>query len=254
MNEATNEATKLFSAVAAAYARHRITYPAAFFELFLGRLISNPLVWDCGCGSGQAAIDLATAGARVIATDASAAQLAAARPHPQISYQLAEACSSGLDSASVDGVLVAAAVHWFAGDAFNTEVRRVCKSGAVVAWIGYLPLRLADQRLQSSLDAFHSVTLAPWWPAERRWVEQSYAGLAFPAEEWQFPAGLWIERHWTLAELIAHIGTWSAVQRSREAGSDPVPNLQAELAGLWPEKGQAALLVRWPFMGRWGQL
>jgi hypothetical protein len=85
-------------------------------------------------------------------------------------------------------------------------------------------------------------------------VEQSYAGLAFPAEEWPFPAGLWIERHWTLAELIAHIGTWSAVQRSREAGSDPLPNLQAELESLWPEMGQAALLVRWPFIGRWGQL
>ncbi|MEB3207477.1 MAG: class I SAM-dependent methyltransferase [Synechococcus sp.] len=234
-----NGATNLFSAVAAAYARHRITYP---------------LVWDCGCGSGQAAIDLATAGARVIATDASAAQLAAASPHPRISYQQADATASGLGDASLDGVLVAAAVHWFAGDAFNTEVRRVCKSGAVVAWIGYLPLRLADQRLQSSLDEFHSVTLAPWWPAERRWVEQSYAGLAFPAEEWQFPAGLWIERHWTLYELIAHIGTWSAVQRSREAGSDPLPNLQAELKALWPEMGQAALLVRWPFMGRWGQL
>ena len=76
-------------------------------------------------------------------------------------------------------------------------------------------MRLADPRLQSSLDAFHSVTLA---------------------------------------ELIAHIGTWSAVQRSREAGSDPLPNLQAELESLWPEMGQAALLVRWPFMGRWGQL
>ena len=83
-----SEAVHLFGAVASAYARHRITYPTAFFELFLGQLVSNPLVWDCGCGSGQAAIDLATAGARVIATDASAAQLAAARPHPQISYQL----------------------------------------------------------------------------------------------------------------------------------------------------------------------
>jgi hypothetical protein len=41
-----NEATSLFSAVAAAYARHRITYLAAFFEAFLGHLISNPLVWD----------------------------------------------------------------------------------------------------------------------------------------------------------------------------------------------------------------
>jgi hypothetical protein len=65
---------------------------------------------------------------------------------------------------------------------------------------------------------------------------------------------LWIERHWSLSELIAHIGTWSAVQRSREAGIDPLPALQAELAGLWPDAGPTPLTVRWPFMGRWGQV
>jgi SAM-dependent methyltransferase len=249
-----SEASSLFGAVAAAYARHRITYPAAFFEAFLGHLGADPLVWDCGCGSGQASLDLASAGARVIATDASDAQLAAAQPHPRIRYRQAEAGASGLASASVDGVLVAAAVHWFAGDPFNAEVRRVCKPGAMLAWIGYLPLQLPDPRLQSVLDGFHNGTLAPWWPAERRWVERSYAGLAFPGDEWPFPEGLWIERHWTLAALIAHIGTWSAVQRCREAGSDPLPPLEAGLAAVWPEQGQAPLLVRWPFMGRWGQV
>ena len=249
-----SDASYLFGAVAAAYARHRITYPAAFFDAFLALLPADPLVWDCGCGSGQASHDLATAGARVIATDASAAQLAAARAHPRIRYQQAQAQASGLAGASLDGVLVAAAVHWFAGDSFNTEVRRVCKPGAVMAWIGYLPLRLPEHRLQSVLDAFHNGTLAPWWPTERQWVEQSYAGLDFPGDEWPFPAGLWIERNWSLAELIAHIGTWSAVQRSREAGSDPLPALQGELASLWPNAGQTPLTVRWPFMGRWGQV
>lgn len=249
-----NEASSLFGAVAAAYARHRITYPAAFYEAFLERLPANPLVWDCGCGSGQASVDLAEAGARVLATDASAAQLAAASPHPRVRYQQADATASGLGDASLDAVLVAAAVHWFAGERFNAEVRRVCKPGAVMAWIGYLPLLLPKERLQTQLDAFHNGTLAPWWPLERRWVEQSYAGLAFPGEEWAFPTGLWIERHWTLDELIAHIGTWSAVQRSREAGIDLLPGLKAELAALWPDGGTTPLTVHWPFMGRWGQV
>jgi SAM-dependent methyltransferase len=246
------EASALFGAVAAAYARHRLTYPAAFFELLLQRLPADPLVWDCGCGSGQASLDLAGGGARVIATDASAAQLAAAQPHPQITYRQAPAEASGLAAASVDGVLVAAAVHWFAGEAFNTEVRRVCTPEAVMAWIGYLPLRLPGSQLQAVMDTFHNSTLAPWWPAERRWVEQSYAGLEFPGENWPFPPGLWIERRWTLADLLAHIGTWSAVQRSREAGSDPLPALAAELTPLWPRQGAGPLRVRWPFMGRWG--
>ncbi len=247
-----NTASALFGAVAAAYARHRLTYPAAFFEALLQRLPADPLVWDCGCGSGQASLDLAERGARVIGTDASAAQLAAAAAHPCIHYRQAPAAASGLANASVDGVLVAAAVHWFAGEAFNAEVRRVAKPGAVLAWIGYLPLLLPQPRLQAMMDQFHNGTLAPWWPAERRWVEQSYAGLMFPGEEWPFPEDLWIERHWTLAALLAHIGTWSAVTRCREAGRDPVPALAAALAPLWPNQGEAALAVRWPFMGRWG--
>jgi SAM-dependent methyltransferase len=247
-----HDASALFGTVAAAYARHRLTYPQAFFELLLQRLPAHPLVWDCGCGSGQASLDLAERDVRVLATDASAAQLAAAQPHPRIHYSQASAIASGLGTASVDGVLVAAAVHWFAGEAFNSEVRRVSKPGAVMAWIGYLPLLVPEPELQALLDRFHHNTLARWWPAERHWVEQSYAGLEFPGQEWTFPQGLWIERRWTLAALLAHIGTWSAVTRSRAAGADPLPALAAELTPLWPDQGAAALPVRWPFMGRWG--
>jgi hypothetical protein len=61
----------------------------------------------------------------------------------------------------VDGVLVAEAVHWFAGEAFKSEVRRVAKPGAVLAWIGYLPLLLPEPRLKAVVDAFHHGTRAP---------------------------------------------------------------------------------------------
>lgn len=246
-----------FGPVAAQYARNRPTYPEAFWDAYVARLGPEAVVWDCACGSGQAALALAGRGVRVFATDASAAQLEAAEPHPLIRYRQAPAEASRLAAASVDGVLVATAVHWFAGDAFNAEVRRVCKPGAVMAWIGYLPFQLTDdgvQMLQRVLDHFYGTTLEPWWPHERHWVEQSYAGLPFPGREWSFPQDLWIERCWDLAQLLGYLGTWSAVQAARTAGDHPLTALRSTLEPLWPEAGAAALRVRWPFMGRWGQV
>jgi len=246
-----------FGPMAAEYARHRPNYPEAFWDAYVARLEPRAVVWDCGCGSGQAALALARRGVRVIATDASAAQLDAAESHPLISYRQAPAEASGLAEGSVDGVLVAAAVHWFAGPAFNAEVRRVGKPGAVMAWIGYLPFQLAGdgtQALQAVLDHCYGTTLEPWWPPERRWVDQGYAGLPFPGQEWPFPKNLWIERHWDLSQLMGYVGTWSAVQAARATGVDPLPALRSALLPLWPQGGATALHVRWSFMGRWGQL
>ncbi len=248
-------AAELFGAVAAAYARHRPTYPDAFLDGFVARLENQPAqVWDCGCGSGQASLALAQRGVRVIATDASAAQLASAPAHPLVTYAQASADASGLAAASVDGVLVAAAVHWFAGEGFNREVRRVARPGAVMAWIGYLPLQLEVPELQALVQHFYATTLAPWWPPQRQLVECSYAGLEFPGQEWPFPEGLEIVRHWSLEALLGYLASWSAVSAARAAGWDPLAPLALELAAHWPEGGSGQVEARWPFMGRWGRV
>ncbi len=252
-----SEASDLFGAVAADYARYRLTYPEEFFAAFAARLPDSgatSTVWDCGCGNGQASVALAKRVQAVVATDASADQLALAVPHPRVEYRCASATASGLADASVDGVLVAAAIHWFGGEAFNREVRRVCRPGAPMAWIGYLPPLLADPHLQNLLHGFTEHTLGPWWPQERRWVDGCFAGLPFPGQEWPFPQGIWIDRRWTLPELLGCVGTWSAVQRCRRSGHDPLPELAASLGPLWPGQGQERLRVRWPFMGRWGSV
>jgi SAM-dependent methyltransferase len=246
--------SEVFGAVAAAYARHRLTYPAPFFDAVAARLPAEALVWDCGCGNGQAALDLAARNLRVIGTDASAEQLGAAGLHPLVTYRQARAEASGLAAGSVDAVVVAAALHWFDLEAFNAEVRRVARPGALLAWIGYLPLRLPHPELQQQLEHFRTVTLAPWWAPSCAWVEAGYRNLPFPAREDPFPADLWIERHWTLPQLIAHLGTTSAVQRSRAAGLDLLTPLQQALQPRWPAQGCDALPLRWPFMGRWGSL
>lgn len=248
-------ASELFGAVADAYARHRLTYPEPFFDTFVARLPRGAAsrVWDCGCGSGQASLALAERVSEVIATDASAEQLRAARPHPRLRYHQATAAASGLEGGSIDAVMVAAAIHWFAGEDFDREVRRVCRPGAVLAWIGYLPMQAGPPDLRRLLHHFHEERLAPWWPHERRWVEASYAGLRFPGLEWPFPGDLWIERRWSLDELLGHLSTWSAVQRAREAGDDPLPALRRDLERTWPRQAPRVEL-RWPFMGRWGEV
>jgi SAM-dependent methyltransferase len=250
----TEQAAALFGAVSRAYASHRPTYPPSFFSAFAARCPGQKSVWDCGCGSGQASLALAEHFEQVLASDASAEQLQQAPPHPRIHYRQAPATTSGLAPASVDGVLVAAAVHWFAGEAFNAEVCRVASDGAAMAWIGYLPLQLAATELQVCLDHFYGTTLEPWWPRERHWVDRCYAGLPFPGEEWPFPDQLWIERHWNLTDLLGYLGTWSAVERARQHGLEPLKPLSAELRQRWPDEGNQTLLVRWPFMGRWGRI
>src|SRR5438034_4049730 len=70
-----------FSDVAAAYAAHRPTYPAALVDLLAESAPRRDLAWDAGCGSGQLSVLLAERFARVIATDASPEQIAHAAPH-----------------------------------------------------------------------------------------------------------------------------------------------------------------------------
>lgn len=109
----------LFSQVAEKYASHRPTYPQGFFSDLAARCADRALAWDCGCCNGQASVALADHFEQVIATDASAQQIQQARPHRRVSYRTASATASGLKDASVDAILVAQAVHWFAGEAFK---------------------------------------------------------------------------------------------------------------------------------------
>ncbi|MEY2643466.1 MAG: hypothetical protein RLZZ611_115 [Cyanobacteriota bacterium] len=244
----------LFGAVAAAYAQHRPTYPAAWFGRFAARCGHRRRVWDCGCGNGQASLALAEVFDEVVATDASPNQIEEAIAHPRIRYSCAPASASGLPAGSVDAVLVAQAVHWFAGEAFNAEVLRVARPGAVLAWIGYLTPQLPDPELQERFDRFYGDTLQPWWAPERDWVDRRYAGLPFPGQEWPFPDDLQIERHWSLEAFLNYLATWSAVESAQRHGEHVLAGLEQELISQWPEQGQRPLLIRWPLMGRWGPI
>lgn len=239
-----------FSGAAAEYAVFRPRYPAALFTALAQLAPGRDAAWDCATGSGQAAVGLAAHFARVVATDASAAQIAAAAAHPRITYHVATAEASGLAPHGVQLVSVAQALHWFDQAAFHAEVRRVAVPGGVLAAWGYALFEL-DPAVDALVHHFSEHTLAGHWPPERVHVDAEYRTLPFPFDELPFPAAT-IEQPLTLAGLAGYLGTWSAVLRYRQAhGRDPVAALVRELGPWWGDAAQPRV-VRWRVFGRVG--
>src|SRR4051812_19118878 len=122
-----------FSRQAAGYSVYRPSYPDALFDFVAGLAPARRRAWDCATGNGQAAVGLARLFESVVATDASAAQIAHAHRHPRVAYRVAPAESSGLEAGTIDLVTVAQAAHWLDLDAFYEEVRRVLVPGGAIA-------------------------------------------------------------------------------------------------------------------------
>lgn len=241
-----------FSAAAPAYAAFRPRYPAALFTALARLAPGRALAWDCATGSGQAALGLAEHFERVVATDASAAQLGAALPYPRVTYRLAPADASGLAKRSVDLVTVAQALHWLDRDAFYGEARRVLvPNGLVAAWC-YALLQI-EPAVNSVINAFYRDTVGPYWPPERALTETGYRTVVFPFDEIPFPP-MWMTADWTLAELGGYVRTWSAVLRHDAAtGKDAVAALLAALEPLWGPIDRPRT-VRWPLAVRVGRV
>lgn len=235
--------TDHFAGVAAQYAQFRPGYPPALFDFLAAQAPDRDVAWDCGTGTGLAAIPLAERFESVVATDASEAQLAQAARHPRIAYRALREGSSRLPDHSASLVTVAQAAHWFDLDAFYREVDRVLKPRGVVALWCYGILSIATE-IDRILQRFEHGKVGPHWPEERRHVDAEYTTLPFPYHRIATPT-LAMEATLTRAGLLGYLGSWSAVSRYRTAtGEDPLVDLEAELAPLWP--ASETKLVRWP--------
>jgi len=230
----------LFASVAREYASFRPGYPPELFAWLARAAPARGAVWDCGCGSGQASVALAEHFSQVFATDVSAEQIAAARPHPRVRYSVAAAENSGLESRSVDLVTVAQALHWFDVQAFYIEARRVARRDALLAVWNYPRPEFTDPALDRIFLDFYSDVVGPYWPAERRHIEANYTTLPFPFEELPHPSfGLVLE--WNFEQVLGYVSSWSATARYRQAlGQDPLPHLRATLGPAWPGEGARA--------------
>jgi SAM-dependent methyltransferase len=241
-----------FSDHAADYARYRPDYPAALYE-FLGKAVKHhDLAWDCGTGNGQAAVGLATQFDRVVATDPSAEQIRNATRHEKISYVVASAEQSDFPPHTVDLITVATAVHWFDLERFYREARRVLRpDGALAVWC--YGLSQIEPAIDQVVQHYYRDIVGPYWPPERRYIEEKYQTLPFPFTELPVP-DFYIMTEWDLSEFMGYLFTWSATQQFQQKnGRNPLDIVERMLVKTWGEP-QTRLTVRWPLYLRVGKV
>lgn len=218
--------------MARSYAAVRPRYPDELYAYLASLIAVRDVAWDVATGNGQAAIGLATHVPHVIATDASAAQIAAAIAHPRVEYRVARAEESELGAHTIDLITVAQAVHWFDLDAFYREVVRVARPHALLAIWSYGYFAMTPD-IDDIINRFSEGKLLAYWPAASRVIRDRYRTLLFPFAEVDVPS-FTMEQRFTLAELELYFRSWSAVQRYIDAtGEDPVPAVIEEIAAVW---------------------
>src|SRR5947209_4239229 len=238
-----------FSRQAADYAKFRPGYPQQLFD-YLGSIApSRQLAWDCGTGNGQAAVGLASLFDRVIATDASEKQIAKADPHERVEYRVAPAENSGIESETIDLIMVAQALHWFDLPRFYEEARRALKSNGVLAASAYDLLHI-EPAIDAVVNRYYYEVVGPFWPPERELVE-NFADLPFPFHEID-PPKFEMTAQWNLDHLIGYLRTWSSTQPFMAAnGADPLEQIIDELRRAWGNP-QEVRTVLWPLILRLG--
>lgn len=221
-----------FSGHAQDYAKYRPKYPDSVFRFISELAAAHTVAWDCGCGNGQAAIALTKYFTQVIATDASQAQIDQAFPCDSITYRVAPAESSGIESNSLDAIISANALHWFDLHAFFQEARRTMRDGAVIAVWAYGRATAASE-LDLVVESFNQRALAGFWAPETNHIAHKYKNFQFPFHEIQAPT-FEMSMQWTFAEFAGYLSTWSAMQSLvKQQGTEQVDRFFEELKGVW---------------------
>ena len=240
-----------FSGHSERYAQTRPRYPAEIYAYLASIAPACSLAWDCGTGSGQAALGLAKHFDKVYATDASAEQISHAYPHEKVSYGAEPAEHVSLNDSSVDLVTVAVAIHWFDFDPFYREVKRVLKPGGILAAWTYSLTEISPE-IDVLVQRYYGGVLNGYWPERIHYLEEKYETLPFPFEE-IVPPSFNMEISWSLIQFAGFLDSWSATQRYKaQEGHHPLDRIWNDLVGAWGDENKMRL-VRWPLYFRIGR-
>lgn len=231
-----------FSSQSGYYAAYRPHYPAELYSYIYKRMENFSAAWDCGTGNGQVAVQLSERFQRVYATDISRKQLERARKKNNIEYIAAPAEKSPIPSETIDLVTVAQALHWFDPKLFSDEVKRVCRTKAMLACWGY-HLPQVSSEIDAALQEFHDHTVGPYWDDERKILLQEYSSLDLPLLTKEKAHFDYVVR-WDISHLEGYLNSWSAVQNYiRQNNRNPIPVLINKLAGHWTEESTVVFPV-----------
>lgn len=232
----------LFSVQSGDYAMFRPKYPALLFSYLAELSPKRDLVWDCGTGSGQAAIALAEFFKTVIATDPSEKQILEAPKHSKIIYKIASA-ENFESNEKVDLVTVAQAFHWFDHKAFAEVVKKNSKAGGHLAVWSYAKANISPE-IDAIVDELYNGTLDGYWEPERKLVETGYKSIIMPFKEISHP-DFEMSANWSLEHFIGYLGTWSALQAYlKKNQKNPLSETARKLEEVWGS--EPVKKVRWP--------
>ena len=124
------------------------------------------------------------------------------------------------------------------------------RSGSVIALVSYGIVKV-DENLDSIIGRFYWDIIGPYWPPERKHVEDGYRSLDFPFAEIQAP-DMAMNASWTLQDFIGYVHTWSAVAAmARTIGPEPLERFSHDLSEAWGQ-GEEKRTIRWPLSLRVG--
>ncbi len=225
--------TMVFGDNADDYRAFRPHYPDALFAFLAAVAKENRLAWDCGAGSGQAAVGLARHFTRVLATDEDSRQLARAPKAPNIDYRLARAEDDLGLRQEVDLIACACSIHWFDLPKFYQNARRALRPEGIVAactydwpWTHIAPIDAILRRLKEDI-------LGPFWGENAALYFNRYETLPFPFKEIESPPFYTPIAH-SKGDLVSFLSTWSAVEKYRlRLGGDPLALIDDQLEAAW---------------------
>lgn len=234
------------------YSRSRPTYPAEFYYWLSQQVNSTDVVWDAGCGTGQAAIDLAAYFNRVEASDISESQISEATPHRKVQYQVFPAEKTQYPDNYFDAICVGHALHWFNLDEFWQEVKRVIKPGGLFVCWGYNWLTVGEQ--EDVVITEHVLPyLSSYWPEQSRLLWNQYHDIHFPFELMAVPT-FDLYCNWTMSQTMDFMRTWTASQlRIQEKGDDFLVDANQVLSSVWENPTQKKQ-VTLPFFVKAGRV
>ena len=222
---------QLFSTVAREYANFRPGYPPELFAWLARISPARDVVWDCGCGSGQASVALAEHFDVVQATDVAPEQIAAARRTRACDIPWRPRSARALPSVQSTWSPSHRRCTGSMSKAFYAEAARVARRGAATRRCG--PTRDRSSWTWNSIAAssrFYSDVVGPYWPPERRHVEAGYRTLPFPFEEIAAPE-FGLELEWNLEQVAGYVSSWSATARYRPGAGRGSGAAAAAIAG-----------------------
>lgn len=225
-----------FSRQSSFYKKYRPTYPIALINDILLLTKDRDSCWDCGTGNGQVAVELSHHFEKVFATDISENQIANAVKKENITYGVERSEDTSFTDNQFDLITVAQALHWFDFMAFNKEINRVCKNGAIVAIWGYGLLRI-EESIDLLLDTFYTDIIGPYWNKERKHVDNAYAPIPLDFKEINLKKDYQIKTHWTIGDLEGYLNSWSSVQNYiTKNKQSPVDQIIESISVHWDNK------------------